>query len=68
MCLKYMKGMLSSIQFTEKEKNHWRNLFSSSGNAIYSISLKYEEIDVQIHSLTKIETFYLVALLNGTNL
>ena len=51
----------------EKERNSWRKLFSSFGNAIWSILLKYQEIEVQTESLTKIETSYIVAFLNGTN-
>ena len=64
MCLKYMKGMFSPNviwhsyflilwhSFTEKEQNRWRNFFSSSGNAICSIVLKYQEIYVQIQTFT----------------
>ena len=38
-----------------------------SGNAILSILLKYQEIDVQIQpSLTKTETSYILVLLNST--
>ena len=36
--------------FTENEQNSWRNIFSSSENAIWSILLKYQEIDVQIQA------------------
>ena len=45
------------------------NFFFSSGNAILSILLKYQEIDVHIQTffLTKIETSYIVALFDGTN-
>ena len=38
--------------FTEKERNRWRKFFSSSENAIWSILLKYQEIDVQIQAFT----------------
>ena len=38
--------------FTEKERNRWRKYFSSSENAIWSILLKYQEIDVQIQAFT----------------
>ena len=38
--------------FKEKERNRWRNFFSSSDNAIWSILLKYQEIDAQIHTFT----------------
>ena len=38
--------------FAEKERNRWRKLFSSSENAIWSILLKYQEIDVQIQAFT----------------
>ena len=38
--------------FTEKERNRWRKFFSSSENAIWSILLKYQEIDVQIETFT----------------
>ena len=36
----------------DKNRNHWRIFFSSSGNATRSISLQYQEIDVQIQALT----------------
>ena len=39
--------------FTENEQNRWRNIFSSSENAIWSILLKYQEIDVQIQAFTE---------------
>ena len=40
--------------FTEKERNSWRNFISSLGNAILSILLKYQEINVRIiESLTR---------------
>ena len=65
MCVKYMKGMFSpeclaaqlfldtlAVYFTEKERNRWRNFFSGSGNAICSILLKYQEIYVQIETVT----------------
>ena len=38
--------------FTEKERNRYRKCFSSSENAIWSILLKYQEIDVQIQTFT----------------
>ena len=38
--------------FTEKKQNRWRQFFSSSENAILSILLKYQEIDVQIQAFT----------------
>ena len=38
--------------FTEKERNRWRNFFSSSGNAISSMLLKYQETEVQIQAFT----------------
>ena len=52
----------------KKERNRLRNFFQSE-DAIWSILLKFQEIDVQIqkHSLRKIETSYIVAFLNGTN-
>ena len=38
--------------FREKKRNSWRKFFSSSENAIWSILLKYQEIDVQIQTFT----------------
>ena len=38
--------------FKEKERSRWRNIFSSSGNAIWSILLKYQEIEMQIQAFT----------------
>ena len=38
--------------FTEKERNRWRKFFSNSENAIWSILLKYQEIDVEIQAFT----------------
>ena len=38
--------------FTEKERNRWRKFVSSSENKIWSILLKYQEIDVQIQAFT----------------
>ena len=38
--------------FTEKKRNCWKKIFSSSENAIWSILLKYQEIDVQIQTFT----------------
>ena len=37
----------------EKERSRWRKFFSSSENAIWSILLKYQEIDVQIQTFTE---------------
>ena len=52
--------------FTEKERDRWRNFLSSSENLILSILLKYQEIDVQVQTFTdEIEASYKVALLNG---
>ena len=45
-----------------------KKIFSSSENAIWTILLKYQELNVQVQaSLTKIETSYIVSLLNGIN-
>ena len=64
MCLKHMKEMFSPNvtwysyffipcqSFFKKEQNHWRNFFSSTGNAICSSLLKYQEIYVQIQTFT----------------
>ena len=38
--------------FTEKERSRRRKVFSGSENAIWSILLKYQEIDVQIQAFT----------------
>ena len=38
--------------FMEKERNRWMKFFSSSENAIWSILLKYREIDVQLQAFT----------------
>ena len=38
--------------FKEKERNPWRKFFPSSENAIWSILLKYQEVDVQIQAFT----------------
>ena len=38
--------------FTEKSEIVGENFFSSSGKAIWSIVLKYQEIDVQIQTFT----------------
>ena len=38
--------------FTNKERNRWRKFCSSSENAIWSILLKYQEIDVRIQTFT----------------
>ena len=78
-CLKYIKGIFNPYavwhsyfliprqSFQGKRAKSLERIFPSSKNAIWSILLKYQEIDMQIHSLTKIETSYVVALLNGTN-
>ena len=53
--------------FTEKkERNRWRKFSSSTENAVWSILLKYQEMWKYKHSLTKIETSYIVAFLNDT--
>ena len=64
MCLKYMKGMFSPNvtwhsyflilwhSFYGKRAKSLENFFYSSGNAIYSILLKYHEICVQIQTFT----------------
>ena len=41
-----------SSHFKEKERNRWRKCFSNSENAIWSILLKYQELDVQIQAFT----------------
>ena len=52
----------------EERVKSLEKILPSSGNAILSISLKYQEIDVQNKpSRTKIETSYVVALLTSTN-
>ena len=63
-CLKYIKGISVLVPFgtvisqhlgsyfTDKERNRWRQFFSSSENAVWSILLKYQEIDVQIQAFT----------------
>ena len=38
--------------FQGKKEKSLKRTFSSSGNAIWSILLKYQEIDVQIQTLT----------------
>ena len=38
--------------FTEKERNRWRNFFPALINAIWSILLKYQKLDVQIQAFT----------------
>ena len=57
MSKKYIKGIFSPYavwhsHFTEKEQNRWSKFFSCSENAIWSILLKYQEIDVQIQAFT----------------
>ena len=51
-----------------KVRNSWRSFFASFENAPLSILLKYQDIDAQKYksSLTKIETSYIVAVLNTT--
>ena len=59
--------------FAEKERNHWMKFFSSSENAIWSILLKYQEIDVHLLKYQEIdvaftdqlETSSIVSFLNG---
>ena len=41
-----------SSHFTGKDRNRWRKFVSLSENAIWSILLKYQEIDVQIQVFT----------------
>ena len=74
---KYIKGMsdpdvvwhsyfLIAWQSFYKNRAKWRrNFFYRFGNAIWLMLLKYQKIDVR--SQTKIETFCIVVLLNGTN-
>ena len=51
-----------------KKSKSLEKFFSSSGSTIWSILLKYQEIDVQIQTFTdEDETFYIDILLNGTN-
>ena len=51
--MKIARNLVSfGIHFMEKEENRWGNFFSSSGNAICSILLKYQEIYVQIQTFT----------------
>ena len=38
--------------FYEKRAKSFRKFFSSSGNAIWLILLKYQEIDVQVQTFT----------------
>ena len=58
----------SAIILQKKRAKSLEEIFSSFENAIWSILLKYQEIFMQNkHSLTKIETSYIVAFLNGTN-
>ena len=44
----------TSAVILQKEQNRWRKFFSSSENAIWSILLKYQEIDVQIQTFTDV--------------
>ena len=39
-------------QFTKKKSEIFDDFFSSSGNAIWSILLKYQEMDVHIQTFT----------------
>ena len=79
-CLKYIKGIFNPYavwhsysliprqSFSGKRAKSLEKIFSSSENAIWSILLKYQEIDVQIQTFTdEVETSYIVAFLNGTN-
>ena len=51
-------------RFTKEERNRWRKYFSSSKNVIWSILLKCQEkICKYKHSMTKIETSYIVTFL-----
>ena len=64
MCLKYTKGMFCSNvtwlhyvlipwqPFTEKERESLEKFFSSSGNAICAILLKYQHMYVEIQTFT----------------
>ena len=78
--LKYIKGILSPYAvwhsyfsiprqpFYRKRAKSLEETFSSSENASWLILLKYQKTDVQMQaSLTKIETSYIAAFLNGTN-
>ena len=63
-CLKYIKGIFSPHavwhccfliplqSFHRKRAKSLEKIFSSSENAIWSILLKYQEIDVQIQTFT----------------
>ena len=63
-CLKYIKGIFSTRavwhccflippqSFYKTRAKSMEKIFSSSKNAIWSISLKYQEIDVQIQTFT----------------
>ena len=42
----------SAVIFLEKNAKSFENTFSSSENAIWSILLKYQEIDMQIQTFT----------------
>ena len=54
--------------FKEKRAKWLEKIFSSSENVIWSILLKYREIDVQIQAFTgEIEISHIVAFLKGTN-
>ena len=63
-CLKYIKGIFSPYavwysyfsiprqSFFRKRAKSLEEIFSSSENVIWSILLKYQEIDVQIQAFT----------------
>ena len=60
--------LISWQSFYAKRANHWRNFFSSSGNAIWLILLKYQEIDLQIQTFTDEDlASYTTARLNANN-
>ena len=56
MCLKYMKEMFGQLfldtlaVILRKKSESMEKFFSGSGNAVFSILLKCQEIDVQIHT------------------
>ena len=49
-CLAQLFPYILGSHLTEKDRNRWRNFFSSSGNTILSILLKYQRTDVQIQT------------------
>ena len=60
-------GYLGS-HFTEKERNRWRNFSPAlKCNLVDCIEISGNRCANTKHSLTKIETSYLVALFNGSN-